>query len=203
MNTDALLALLPQYGPVLIGLTTFLSCLMLPVPSSLMMLAAGAFAASGDLSMAALALAALAGAVLGDTTGYLLSEKLRPVVIRRPQAAGMIGKAQEFLDRRGFAAIFLTRWLFSPLGPWTNLAAGMAHFGLPRFLPAAIAGEAVWVSIYLGLGRLFGANYAAAADMASSVLGLLAALAVVALLGRYLWRRRRGVSAPDAGSPQG
>lgn len=194
MTTDTVLALLPQWGPLMVGLTTFLSCLMLPVPSSLMMLAAGAFTASGDLGMVPVALAALGGAILGDALGYLLAGRLRPLVMRGPKAAGMIDKAHGFLDRRGFSAVFLSRWLFSPLGPWTNLAAGLAGFGIWRFLPAAIAGEAIWVSIYLGLGRSFGSNFAAAADLASSALGLLAGLALVVLMGGYLWRRRAGAA---------
>lgn len=48
--SDTLLQLLATYGAPLLALTTFASCLALPVPSSLMMLAAGAFVASGDLS---------------------------------------------------------------------------------------------------------------------------------------------------------
>ncbi|MFV0300583.1 MAG: DedA family protein [Paracoccus sp. (in: a-proteobacteria)] len=195
MNADTLLGLLPEWGPWLVGLTTFLSCLLLPVPSSLVMLAAGAFTASGDLSLATIAGGALGGAVLGDGIGYLLAGRIRPLVIARPGAARMIVRARSFLDRRGFAAVFLTRWLFSPLGPWTNLAAGLSRFGIWRFLPAVILGETLWVAIYLGLGRGFGSNYQAAADLAGSVLGLLAGLAVMALLGRYLWRRRR--AGPD------
>ena len=53
--TDWLMALLPVYGPWLLGITTFLSCLAIPVPSSLMMITSGAFVASGDLQLASVA----------------------------------------------------------------------------------------------------------------------------------------------------
>ena len=47
--TDWLLALVPQYGLLLLAATTFLSCLALPLPASILMLTAGGFAAAGDL----------------------------------------------------------------------------------------------------------------------------------------------------------
>ena len=68
--TDWLLALVPQYGVWLLAGSTFLSCLALPIPASILMLAAGGFASAGDLSMTGAAGAALAGAVAGDQTGY-------------------------------------------------------------------------------------------------------------------------------------
>ena len=43
--TDFLLEWLPHYGVLIIGVTTLMSCLALPVPSSLMMLTAGGFVA--------------------------------------------------------------------------------------------------------------------------------------------------------------
>ena len=55
------MALVPTYGPWLLGLATFLSCLALPVPVSILMLTAGGFVASGDLSGWQITVAALAG----------------------------------------------------------------------------------------------------------------------------------------------
>ena len=68
--TDWLLALVPQYGVWLLAVCTFLSCLALPVPASILMLAAGGFVAAGDLSLTGSVAAALAGAVAGDQAGY-------------------------------------------------------------------------------------------------------------------------------------
>jgi membrane protein DedA with SNARE-associated domain len=65
-----LLALVPEHGVPVLFVATFLSCLAVPIPSSLLMLAAGAFVASGDLAALPVAAAALGGAVLGDQLGY-------------------------------------------------------------------------------------------------------------------------------------
>jgi len=67
--TDWLLSLVPTYGLWLIAASTFASCLALPIPASVLMLAAGGFAASGDLVLAQVIAAALGGAVAGDQTG--------------------------------------------------------------------------------------------------------------------------------------
>ena len=68
--TNWLLALVPTYGLWLLASVTFLACLALPVPCSILMLTAGGFVASGDLVPWQVLAAALSGAVLGDQIGY-------------------------------------------------------------------------------------------------------------------------------------
>ena len=68
--TNWLLALVPTYGLWLLASVTFLACLALPVPCSILMLTAGGFVASGDLVLWQVLAAALSGAVLGDQIGY-------------------------------------------------------------------------------------------------------------------------------------
>jgi membrane-associated protein len=63
--TDTLFALVPTYGPYLILACVFLSCLAVPLPSSLLVLASGGFAASGDLEVWAVGLAAFSGFTAG------------------------------------------------------------------------------------------------------------------------------------------
>lgn len=188
--TDWLLAAVPHYGLWILSATTFLSCLALPVPSSMMMLAAGGFSASGDLSLPQTLAAAYLGAVAGDQAGYALGRAggaaLLDRLARAPQRAHLIGRATDLLHRHGALAIFLTRWLFSPVGPWANLTSGAARLGWGRFTLWGAAGEAVWVGLYTVMGRLFADNLEAASDLLSSGLGLIAGLAAVAGLGLWL-----------------
>lgn len=190
MSVTTILELLPAWGPWLCAVVTFLSCLMVPIPASLVMMAAGAFSATGDLSLPAIAGAALAGAILGDGCGYILGARLSALLARRPHAAALLDQAAAFLNRRGFWAVFLSRWLFSPLGPSVNVAAGASGMAAHRFFPPQIAGEAVWVGLYIGLGHVFGAQYQLAADLVGAGLGFLAAGVVALALGRWLWRHR-------------
>lgn len=195
--TETTLALLPQWGPWLVGLTTFLSCLALPVPASVLMIAAGAFVGAGDLSLGTVAGAAWGGAIAGDQLGYRLGRRAgRWLPAPNSRKGRLMREAAARLKARGTATVFLTRWLFSPLGPWVNLAAGAAGYDAPRFGLAAAAGEAVWVGVYVGLGLAFGANLQAATALAGDAIGVLSAAAVAAYLGARLWRAtRRGARA--------
>lgn len=195
--TDWLLALVPVYGPWLLGVTTFLSCLAIPVPSSLMMIASGAFVASGDLDLLTVAGAAFGGAVLGDQLGFTLGRKAERFLPGPGTKRGtLVEKALAALRKRGAVTVFLSRWLFSALGPWVNLAAGVSGFAHRRFTLADILGEAVWVISYVGLGIAFGANLEAAADLAGNALGLMAAAAAAFGFGWWLWHAAK--RAPKA-----
>lgn len=68
----AVFALVADYGVWVIAASAFLSCLALPIPTSLMMLTGGAFAAAGDLALWQVMAGAWVGAVFGDQTGYFI-----------------------------------------------------------------------------------------------------------------------------------
>lgn len=193
--TEQLLALLPAWGPWLLAATTFLSCLMLPIPASMLMLAGGALVATGDLTFGGAAGGALVGAVAGDQIGFLAGRRAGRLFPRlRGKRARAMVRARRKLAQSGIAAVFFSRWLFAPLGPSVNVAAGALDYPHGAFTAAGVAGEVVWVALYVGIGYAFGANLEAATELASSTLGLLAALAAVLVLGWWLAgaARRRG-----------
>lgn len=188
--TDWLLALVPVWGVWLMAAATFLSCLALPVPCSILMLTAGGFAAAGDIDLGALLLGALAGAVAGDQAGYRLGvlggHPLLARLGRSPARGALIARAVAQMEARGALGIFLTRWLFAPLGPYANFAAGALHWSWARFTVWGILGEAVWVGLYCGLGYVFAGNIQAATDYAGSLLGILAGVAAMGGAGWWL-----------------
>ena len=189
--TDWLPELVADWGVAVIALTTFLSCLALPVPASLVMLTGGAFTATGDLALWTVAAGALAGAVLGDQAGYSLGWRagtaLAPRIAAKPRRATALARARGIIEERGGAGVFFSRWLVSPLGPWVNLAAGAAEMHRGRFTLWAVAGEIIWVALYVGLGRAFAEYLDAVAEIAADVSGIIAG-AVVAI-GLGLWLR--------------
>ena len=192
--TDWLLVQIADWGAVVLAVVTFLSCLALPVPSSILMLGAGAFAASGDLALAPVAGAALGGAVLGDQAGYGLGRVgyARAVgwVPRRRARASAVVRARVSVRRNGRLTVFLSRWLFSALGPSVNLLASAGGIGWLTFTLAAIAGEVIWVALYVGLGYLAAGQLEQASAMLGNVLGLLASMVVTLGLGALIWRHR-------------
>lgn len=199
--TETLLALVPEWGAVLLAMANFLACLALPIPASLVMLAAGAFAAAGDLNALPLWIGALAGATLGDQGGYWLGRLFGPRLLgrlsRRPRGALMVDRAVASLAERRLPAIFLSRWLVSPLGPYVNFAAGAARINWLGFTLPALAGECVWVSIYIGLGYSFSADIESLGSVLGNLAAAIAAGVMTVILGRMLWRSRNEADATD------
>lgn len=197
--TETVLALVPVYGLTLIALATFLSCLAVPMPASLVMLSAGGFAAAGDLVLWQTAAAALAGAVAGDQAGYQMGRVGRRLMVGRPvspKRAALMGKATAYLRDKGAIAVFLSRWLVSPLGPYVNFASGAALLDWGRFTRAGVTGEMIWVAIYVGLGAVFADDILVLADLAGSASGLFAALAVAGVCALWLRAALRHRSHP-------
>ncbi len=199
--TEWLLALVPQYGLWLLAATTFFSCLALPFPASILMMTAGGFVAAGDLVLWQTFAAAAAGGIAGDQLGYWAGRSVGAPLLARaaidPGRAKLLARAEAMLNARGIIAVFLTRWLFSPLGPWVNLLTGSTRFNPAKFSAASIAGESLWAGLYVGMGYGFAGNITAASDMLGSVLGFVAAGAAVVILGLWL---RAALRAQSAGS---
>lgn len=164
------------------------------------MLAAGAFVASGDLPVSGVVLAALTGAIAGDQLGYWLGRLgHRRLGGRGGKNAGKAWRgARAILQKRGAMGVFLSRWLFSPLGPYVNVAAGALAMAPLRFTLWAVLGEIVWVAAYVALGVGFASNITLAAELAQDTTGLFSAGILAAALGAWLYRqvprmmRRRG-----------
>lgn len=183
-----LLALLPHWGPWLVAAGAFLSCLMIPVPTSALLLAAGALSGTGHVDLVPLLIGAITGAVLGDLAAFGLARRIEPHLGHRARA--LLDRARDFILRRGPLAVFLSRWLITPLGPASNYAAGAAGMRLAPFAAASIAGEALWAWFHL-----FGAHLAARAfrghDQAALIaVGIGLALAALLFGVRLIWRKR-------------
>lgn len=193
--SDEIFAAIADWGIPLLTLITFLSCLALPVPASLAMLAAGAFTATGDLSLAGAALGAFGGAVAGDQVGFHAARagqaRFRRLIDGYPKREKLFGRAQRLTADRGGAGIFFSRWLVSPLGPYANFASGLAGMRKLQFTLWGAAGEAVWVAIYVGLGRVFADQLDMIAELASNLSGILAALALMGVTAHWMSRSLR------------
>lgn len=193
--TDLFFALVSTYGTLVIAITTYLSCLAIPIPSSFVMLAGGAFVASGDLTLAPVLGAAYGGAVLGDQTGFHAGRyggsKLEERLGKSPARAALLARARTFVTHWGGSGVFFSTWLFAPLGPWVNVAAGVGGMGAWRFTFWDAAGEAVWVAAYVGLGYAFAASIDELAAIMSNAVLTLTAAAIAVGLGIFLVRAMR------------
>lgn len=193
--TELFFALVSDWGAPALAFATFLSCLAVPVPTSMMMLAAGAFVASGDLQLAPVVTAAFFGAIAGDQAGFGIGRTASTALIGwlrvNRSRAKFLEQAQGTLDRRGAPAVFLSRWLFSPLGPYVNLLTGAAQMPWLIFTIMSALGEAIWVTIYVGLGFIFYDNLGAVAAVLADSAGFMTSALIALLTGYALFRRKR------------
>lgn len=188
--TETLQALLPEWGPFLLAASAFLSCMMLPLPTSALLITAGALSGTGHLSLPALVAGAWLGAAAGDLTAFSLAHRLGP----RLEAMGgkrkaLFDRARQFIAHRGPPAIFLARWVITPLGPASNYVAGATGMKTSRFLLASLPGEFLWVLTTLGAGHLFSRGFRGDADAIGKCAIIVALMLALLWLAHHLWHR--------------
>jgi membrane protein DedA with SNARE-associated domain len=194
--SDYLLATLGVYGLPVLFAALLVGSAGVPLPSSLLLVAAGSFVDQGEMELWHVLALAAAGAILGDNVGYAAGRwggrRLTRRVGRFVGGEERIKSAEEWLQRREGAGIFLSRWLLTPLGPVVNITAGATNYPWPRFLLYDVLGEALWVALYVLLGKYFSDRVQAMSDLLGdftwTILGLVAAAVLGALLLRHLRR---------------
>ncbi len=187
--------MLTVHGPLAIGLWVAFGCAAVPVPVWPLLILAGALAEAGAVAGGPVVAAALTGALAGDAAGYLIGRGgggLRARLAARPRIAPVVAAAEGRLAANAFGAVFVTRWLVAPLGPYVNIAAGMARVPVWRVLPPAVLGRALWIVGYFALGWAF----ADALETLGATIGEITRwVAALAAAGMALWlmRARRRV----------
>lgn len=161
------------------------------VPTLTLLLTAGALARTGQVNLllviAAAAGAVVAGDFLAHRTGRLLGDQLRGGRIGRRIPVAAWHQAEMLMTRHGGRAVFLARFVpvVRTLAPHS---AGATRLPYRRIAPYSVVAACVWATAEAGVG------YAAATSV-QRVLTLggpaLALVAVMAIGGWLLWRRRR------------
>jgi membrane protein DedA with SNARE-associated domain len=201
--TDQVLAALLVYGlPVLFGVILICS-VGLPFPISLMLVAAGSFVEQGDMKLWQVIAVASVAAVLGDQLAYGLSRwggrRLINRMSRKIGGETKIKQAEALTKRWSGAGIFLSRWLITALGPWVNVASGIAAYPWRRFLFWDVLGEVLWVILYVGIGYVFSNRVQAIAEILGNLSWAVVGLIVTLILGWQLMRYVRPKPEPDPG----
>ena len=192
--SDYLLGTLGLYGPTVLFAVLLVSSVGVPAPGSLLLLVAGSFVEQGEMNLWQVLALACAGSVIGDNVGYALGRwGGRRVTSRLGRWFGesRLQSAESWLKRRGGGGIFLSRWLLTPLGPFVNIASGLTGYSWPRFLFYDLLGEALWVVLYVLLGRFFSDSVEEVGAMLGDFTWAAVGLLVAALLGWTLWRQLR------------
>jgi membrane protein DedA with SNARE-associated domain len=149
---------LKSYGAIAIFVMIYLESMGSPVPGETGVIAASLLAARGELSIVALYFAVLSGAVLGDSTGYLIGRLGGNALLRRfgPRiglTADRLDAIEDRFAKGGLWIVMVAR--FIPLMRQVNgLLAGSLAMPFHRFLMAQATGAVLWTSLYC-LGPYF------------------------------------------------
>ncbi|MFL5411450.1 MAG: DedA family protein [Myxococcales bacterium] len=177
-----------------------LSTLIVPLPEELALLWAG-WMSHGNLPVVLAGVGAFIGVMVGDAASFLLGRTVLPKFLETRLGKRMINPrmrkwGEDFVQRHGFRAVLLGRFLVALRGP-VYLAIGAAKFSAAKFLGLNAAVGAVEVGVVVGLGYYFGASKALAHDI-KWICVVVAVVMGIALIVPIFVRRRFDRAAPSA-----
>jgi membrane-associated protein len=174
-----------DYGPLVVSAALLVGALGIPVPGTIIVIAVGAFVRQELLSLYSTPFLALGGAVLGDVAVYGVGRFASRWIEQRFGQSAAWQKSRDYFERRGGIAIYLTRWLVTPLAVPTNLVAGSSGYPFTKFLLFDVAGEMTWIALYGGLGYSFGSQWELISEVISNFSGLIVSVLAIGV-GIYM-----------------
>ena len=130
-------------------------------------------------------------------SSYAMGRIAKAWVQRRFGQTATWQAAQQSFKRRGEVAIYITRFLVTPLAIPTNLIAGSSGYMFGRFLLYDTAGEITWLAIFGGLGYIFGSNWEFISQFVNDLSGFLAGIIILAIGIYFLVRCRHHACFPS------
>ena len=194
--SEWILMVMDKLGLVGVALMMFLENVFPPIPSELIMPAAGFAAAIGELSLISVIIAGTIGSVLGALPLYYLGSRLDETrLIRFTERYGKyllitpkdIISAQAWFDRHGKTVVFFGR-MIPAIRSLISIPAGMARMSLLPFLMLTAMGSMIWSALLAYAGFVLGANYEKVGIYIESVSHYVVLLMV--LIFSYLLYRR-------------
>lgn len=191
-------AFLLEYGYLLLFATVLAEQLGLPIPSTPVLLAAGALAGQENFSFGLLLVLAVSAAVLSDIAWYFLGRskghqilKLLCRISLEPDTC--VRRTEGVFWKQGAKMLLYAKFV-PVLNTTAPPLAGVVGMPLGRFLAFDLAGSVIWVGAFIGAGYLFSDQLEFVAELAAQLGGWLAVLLVASLGGyilyKYLNRRK-------------
>lgn len=173
-------------------LLMFLENVFPPIPSEIIMPAAGFTAARGELSFTGVLLAGTLGSLLGALPWYYAGKYLGDERLKRfasghgrwlAISSGEIETALRWFDRHGGKTVFAGR-LVPTVRTLISVPAGVARMKLPRFLVCSAAGTLLWTGLLTWAGFQLGDQY----EKVGNYLGPVSMAIVVLIVLAYIYR---------------
>jgi membrane protein DedA with SNARE-associated domain len=150
---NSLSLVLDRYGYLALVGVVAVEGIGFPAPGQIILIAAGVYAASGQLNLVAVLICALLAAVIGNNLGYAIGHYGgRPLVRRFGRylllTENRIAATERFFHGRGNTVVLVGRFV-DGLRQAIGIVAGLAEMQWRRFLTYNIVGAIAWVGIWV------------------------------------------------------
>ena len=129
------------------------------LPGDSLLFVAGAFAASGSLSLQVVVMILSAAAILGDTLNYQIGHYVGPSVFKKNNSRFLnknhLKQTEEFYQKHGGMTIIIARFI-PVIRTFAPFVAGIGAMSYWRFLAYNVVGGLVWVLTVVFAGYFFG-----------------------------------------------
>ena len=186
------LEFLVRHGYTLLFAWVFVEQIGLPIPTVPMLLASGALAGTGRLSLTTAMVVAIGAAMLSDSLWYQLGRRRGVRVLQMLcrislEPDSCVRRAENLYGKHGASSLLLAKFV-----PGLNTAspplAGIFRMRLERFLFFDALGIILWVGAYVGLGYAFSDQLERVAARALALGAGLIALLLAAFGGFLVWK---------------
>jgi membrane-associated protein len=149
-------------------------------------------AVDSPLEYFALALTVIAGALCGESIGFALGRFFGPR-IRRSRLGRRIGehnwvRAENYLDRRGGIAVFVSRFL-PVLHSLIPLTVGMSTMRYRKFMAWTIPACAIWAFAYVSVGTFAAGSFRDLLDRLHYAGYIFAGIIVVFVIAMFVVKK--------------
>lgn len=191
------LVIMAKFGYLGIIFAMFAENVFPPIPSELIMPAAGFAVARGDLNLILVILAGTLGSVLGALPLYYLGRLLnedRLMVFTQKYGKYVFVKPSDirsssvWFDKHGSKAVFFGR-MVPGIRSFISIPAGMSKMPILPFLAFTALGSSIWTSLLTVAGYYFGENYEVIEIMLAPYSKGFLLLAVVIIIAWFIKRR--------------
>ena len=192
-----ILIIMAKFGYLGIIFAMFAENVFPPIPSELIMPAAGFAVARGDLNLILVILAGTLGSVLGALPLYylgrllnedrlmLFTEKYGKYVFVKPSD---IRSSSVWFDKHGSKAVFFGR-MVPGIRSFISIPAGMSKMPILPFLAFTALGSSIWTTLLTVAGYYFGENYEVIETMLAPYSKGFLLLAIVIIIAWFIKRR--------------
>lgn len=186
-----------RYGYAAVGIGTFFE-------GETVLIAAGALAHRGLLSLPFVILAAFVGGTVGDQMWFHVGERFgRKYIEKRPNLRQRAARVERWFSRYGDAFVIAFRFIYG-IRVVTPVLLGASHFSTRRFAVLNMIGAALWAASFGILGWTLGASFSAilarAGKIEELVVGAAVLVAVLWIAQRVF--RKRAPADPQSPSEQ-